>query len=167
MPFSKIPTGTRLFLDANVQVYHFLKVEPLGQICHTLFQRIGKREIEAFTSADVAAHVIHRVMVAEAIAKFSLPPNKAISYLKTHPQAIQELQQYKVIPREFSLARIHILDLTYREIHNSKQFRDKYGLLTNDSLILAMMTQYKLTHLATNDNDFKRVSEIKIWMPRI
>ncbi len=166
MPFSQIPAGTRVFLDANIQVYHFLKVEPLAQICHALFRRIGGREIQGFTSADVAAHVIHRVMVAEAVVKFGLQSGDAVSYLKAHPRAVSELLQYKTIPREFTLARIHILDLTYREIHNSKQFRDQYGLLTNDSLIMAVMKRHKLTHLATNDGDFKRVPGIKVWMPR-
>ena len=166
MPLSGIPAGTRVFLDANMQVYHFLQVEPLAQICRTLFGRIARREIRAFTSADVAADVIHRVMVAEAVAKFGLQPGDAVSYLKAHPQAVRELQQYKTIPREFTLARIHILAITYREIHNSKQFRDEYGMLTNDSVILAVMRRHKLVHLVTNDDDFKRVPGIKVWLPR-
>ena len=90
----------------------------------------------------------------------------AVSYLKAHPQVVRELQQYKTIPREFTLARIHILAVTYREIHNSKQFRDEYCMLTNDSVILAVMRRHKLMHLVTNDDDFKRVSEIKVWLPR-
>jgi predicted nucleic acid-binding protein len=166
MSLSGIPAGTRVFLDANVQAYHFLQVGPLAQICGALFRRIARREIEAFTSANTAADVIHRVMVAEAVAKFGLSSGKAVSYLKAHPQAIKELQQHKTIPHEFTLARIHILDVTYREIHNSKQFRDEYGLLTNDSIILAVMQRYKLVHLVTNDDDFERVSGIQVWMPR-
>lgn len=138
----------------------------MAQICRMLFGRIARREIKAFTSADVAADVIHRVMVAEAVAKFGLQPGDAVSYLKAHPQAVRELQQYKTIPREFTLARIHILAITYREIHNSKQFRDEYGMLTNDSVILAVMRRHKLVHLVTNDDDFKRVPGIKVWLPR-
>jgi predicted nucleic acid-binding protein len=30
-----------------------------------------------------------------------------------------------------------------------------YGLMTNDSLIVAVMQDHKLVHLATNDRDFK------------
>ena len=166
MLLSEIPTRTRVFLDANVQAYYFLQVEPLAQICSALFQRIARREIEAFTSVGVAADVNHRVMVAEAIVKFGLQPREAVSYLKAHPQAIRELQQYKTIPHGFTLARIHILNVTYKEIHNSKQFRDGYGMLTNDSIILAVMRRHKLVHLVTNDDDSKRVTGIKVWMPR-
>jgi predicted nucleic acid-binding protein len=56
--------------------------------------------------------------------------------------------------------------VTYREIHNSKQFRDEYGMLTNDSVILAVMRWHKLVRLVTNDDDFKRVSGVKVWLPR-
>ena len=69
MPHSGIPAGARVFLDANVQVYHFLQVEPLAQICRALFRRIARREIEAFTSADVAADVIYRAMVKRLAGK--------------------------------------------------------------------------------------------------
>ena len=166
MLLTKIPDGAQVFLDANVQAYHFLQTEPLAQICGSLFRRIARRGIEAFTSSGVAAEVIHRVMVAEAITRFGLQPSDAVSYLKTHPQAIRELRQYKAIPREFTLARIHILDITYREIHTSKRYRADYGMLTNDSIILAVMQRYKLVHLVTNDRDFERVPGIKVWMPR-
>jgi len=56
--------------------------------------------------------------------------------------------------------------VTYQEMHNSKQFCDEYGMLTKDSVILAVMRPHKLMHLVTNDDDFKRVPEIKVWLPR-
>ena len=56
--------------------------------------------------------------------------------------------------------------VTYREIHNSKQFGDGYYMLTNDSVILAVMRRHKLMRLVTNDDDFKRVPGIKVWLPR-
>ena len=56
--------------------------------------------------------------------------------------------------------------VTYREMHNSKQFRDEYGMLTNDSVILAVMRRHKLMPLVTNDDDLKRVPGITVWLPR-
>jgi predicted nucleic acid-binding protein len=77
---------------------------------------------------------------------------------------LQELR-YKQVPGWFTQARINILPVTYREIHNSKQFRDTYGLLTDDSIILAVMSRYKIADLATNDRDFRRVPGIRLWTP--
>jgi predicted nucleic acid-binding protein len=41
-----------------------------------------------------------------------------------------------------------------------------HGLLTNDSIIVALMQCYAITHLATNDDDFDRVPGITVWKPR-
>ncbi len=55
--------------------------------------------------------------------------------------------------------------MTYREIHASKCFRDEYGLLTDDSKTLAVMRHHGLTDLASNDEDFRRVPDIRLWTP--
>jgi predicted nucleic acid-binding protein len=41
----------------------------------------------------------------------------------------------------------------------------QYSLLTNDSLILAVMQQHQLTHLASNDTDFDRVPGVTRYAP--
>jgi len=105
-------------------------------------------------------------MVVEARERYELPARQVVTYLKKHPDAVRRLTRYKQIPGEFSRARVRILDVTYREIHASKQFRDDYGLLTDDSLLLAVMLRHNLSDLASNDADFKRVANVQLWMPR-
>jgi predicted nucleic acid-binding protein len=51
------------------------------------------------------------------------------------------------------------------ELHSSKRYRRDYGFMTNDSLVLAVMKRHKVIHLATNDQDFERVPDIKVWTP--
>lgn len=165
MLLSGLPDHIRVFCDANILTYAFLGIEPLSSVCLALLERGAKREVRLFTSATQAAHTIHRIMVREAIDAFELEPRKAVSYLKQHPEAVRSLTRYKQIPGEFSRARIRILDVTYREIHASKRFRDEYGLLTDDSITLAVMRRHSLTDLASNDEDFKRVANIRLWTP--
>ncbi len=62
-------------------------------------------------------------------------------------------------------ARREIQLFTSREIHTSKRFRDEYGLLTDDSITLAVMRRHNLTDLASNDEDFHRVAGIRLWTP--
>jgi predicted nucleic acid-binding protein len=57
------------------------------------------------------------------------------------------------------------LPLTYRDLHNSRQFRDEQGLMTNDSIIVAVMKREKIQFLATNDADFERVPGIAVRTP--
>ncbi len=163
MSLSKIRVGTSLMLDANIMAYTFLEIEPFTKACQALVRRASRREINLYTDVISASAVVHRAMVVEAAQHYGLKSNQVVSYLKKYPKAIKELTQYKRIPSAFTRARIRILDVTSREIHHSKKYRDTYGLLTNDSILLAVMERYKLTHLVTNDKDFKRVREIKVW----
>lgn len=165
MIFADIPPGTRLFVDANVMSYYVLRVRPFSELCDPLFRRAARRQITLHTGANVAADVIHRAMLSEAIIRFGVQSQEAVTFLKTHPETVRQLEKYKMVPSWFTQARVNILPVTYREIHNSKQFRDTYGLLTNDSIILAMMSRYKITDLATNDRDFRRVPDIRLWTP--
>jgi len=163
---TRLPKEVSVFVDANILVYHFTQVPPLTQVCKSFFERVARLEVKAFTSAHVAADVIHRVMLAEAIATLGLAPRDAVSYLKAHPDAVRQLQWYRTIPSDIARSRVRILDVTYRELHNSKQYRVDHGLLTADSITLAVMERHKLAHLVTNDADFERVPGIRVWMPR-
>jgi predicted nucleic acid-binding protein len=90
---------------------------------------------------------------------------EVVNHLKQSPQAIQNLTHYKTILRDLVQARINILPLTYRDLHESKDYRDNYGLMTNDSIILAVMRRERIHYLATNDTDFERIPGIIIRMP--
>jgi predicted nucleic acid-binding protein len=146
-------------------VYGMLQVEPLAAVCRALLQRAARREITVYIAASSAADVIHRAMVSEAITRFGLESREAVSYLKAHPNAVRELQRYKDVLRDFTRFRVIILDVSYRELHGSRRYRDDYGLLTADSLLLAVMARHKLRDLVTNDADFQRVPNIRVWMP--
>lgn len=81
MSLIDIPRDARVFVDANVLAYYFLQSQPFVEACDLFFERVAGRDLRAFTSADAAADVIHRVMVSEAIVRFELEPRNAVSYL--------------------------------------------------------------------------------------
>jgi predicted nucleic acid-binding protein len=56
-------------------------------------------------------------------------------------------------------------DVIHRDLHTSKQYREEYGLMVNDSLIVAVMKREKIQHLATNDTDFERIPDIAVRVP--
>ncbi len=165
MNLSKLPGGSRVFVDANILVYNFIGKDDMARACQSFLRRTAIGELKGFTSACVAADVIHRIMIAEARERLRLPPREIVSYLKAHPDEVRSLKRYLSIPSDIYRLGVSILDVTYRELHTSKRVRAEYGLLTNDSIIVALMQKYKILHLATNDQDFKRVKGIKVWMP--
>ena len=43
---------------------------------------------------------------------------------------------------------------------------DRSRVFSDDSLIVAVMRRHGLKDLASNDKDFKRVREIRLWTPK-
>jgi predicted nucleic acid-binding protein len=165
MLIADLPNNSRVFCDANVLAYAFLGAEPVSSVCLALLERCARREVQLFTSAIQASNLIHRSMVREAVLVLGLEPRKVVSHLKQHPDVVRKLNRYKALPGELGRTRLHILDVTYREIHASKRYRDEYGLLTDDSITLAVMERHGFMDLASNDEDFKRIKNIRLWMP--
>jgi predicted nucleic acid-binding protein len=151
MRIERLPNGARVFADANLLTYALSTVEPLHSLTASLIERSARQEIQIYTSASQAANVIHRAMIIEARSVLQILSSKILAYLKGHPDAVRRLTRYRQVPGELSRARVRSLDVTYREIHASKQYRDDYGLLTDDSILLAVMQRYNLVDLATND----------------
>lgn len=104
-------------------------------------------------------------MIAEAVRQFDLQPREAVEYLKKHPHAVRRLDEHLTIPSRVYQRGIEILPVTHVELHASRPIRARYGLMTNDSLIVAVMRRYQVINLATTDADFDRVGEITTWHP--
>ena len=164
MNLTDIPHGSRVFVDANIFIYYFARRGPV-EACKQFLSRVAGGELRAYTSALVVAEVIHRLMVIEAHERLQLPPRKTVSYLKSHPAAVQRLKQHLATTIAFEQLGISVLDVTYRDLLESEQIRRRYGLLTNDSLLVAVMHRYKISDLATADTDFARLPGLRLWTP--
>jgi predicted nucleic acid-binding protein len=161
-----IPAQATVMLDANIVIYALFPQVAYHQVCKELLERGARSEVQLHLTVSAAADIIHRAMVVEFLAQGQVQRSAdAITYLKQHPQVVQQLTRYKGILRNLTQSKVMILPLTYRDLHNSRQYREQYGLLTNDSLIVAVMQRERIQYLATNDPDFERVTGIAVRRP--
>lgn len=161
-----IPANVSVMLDANIVIYALFPQVKQHESCKRLLERSARGEIHLHLVVNTVADIIHRAMILETMAQASLQKSReAVIYLKQNPQAVTSLTRYKNILSDLKQARINILPLTYRDLHNSKQFRYEYGLMTNDSLIVAVMKREKIQYLATNDSDFARIPRLAVRKP--
>jgi predicted nucleic acid-binding protein len=58
------------------------------------------------------------------------------------------------------------LTMGLETLAGAQRMSNAYGLLASDALILALMEEYGITDLATNDDDFDRVPSLRVWKPR-
>jgi predicted nucleic acid-binding protein len=162
MTFSELLNGDRVFIDANIFIYHF---SGFSLECKALFDRIFRKELVAYTSTSVLAEILHRLMIAEAIDKGYISPNQPAKKLKKHPELIRKLSDYNRDVAKISTMNIEALNSTRLGLERSAHIRETEGLLTNDSLILATMKEMSLTKLATNDQDFERINWVDVYTP--
>jgi len=166
MSLKKLPKDITVFVDANIFVYALRETDDLKQECTAFFEQVLHGRFKAVTSVNVATEVIHRFMMQEAAEKLEFYGGKLVQHLKENPEFVKSLTRHRQIASAIYKLGVSIEPITYVEVHGSRVIRTNYGLMANDSLIIAFMQKHKISHLATNDGDFKRIPDIKVWLPR-
>jgi predicted nucleic acid-binding protein len=154
--------GDRVFIDANIFIYHFGGQSPE---CKAFLERCACRELVGYTSTAILAEVLHRLMIAEAVAKGLVTARTAVRKLGETPDLVRQLTQYQEDVSEILQMNLTILDLTLKVVRKSAEIRKEEGLLTNDSIVVACMREQGLTKLATADRDFDHLSGLEIYKP--
>lgn len=162
MTFDDIPPGTRIFVDANIFIYHFG-----GQSfeCQNLLKRCAQQQLVGYTSTFILAEVLHRLMIAEAIEKNLVSPKTAVQKLAEMPELVKQLVQYNENVSQIAKMGLTISSLTPEIVAASQAVRTRYGLLTNDSLLIASMNELGIVDLASADAGFTSVLGIRVYGP--
>ena len=165
MTFTDIPAGTAVFVDANVLVYHFLPEPALGSACRTLLERFARQELAGLTSAHVVSNVAHRIMTLEAVAQFGWPAGGIAQRLQRHPDQLRQLTRFRQAVDEIPAFGIQVLPITAALVSAAAALSQQHALLSGDALIVAVMREQGLTHLASHDADFDRVPGLARYAP--
>jgi predicted nucleic acid-binding protein len=160
-PLSQIPTGSDVFIDANIFVYGLGGHSPQ---CRHFLERCLREEITGVCLFEIINEATHKFMLAEAASK-GLIPKESAGELRKKAHVIPGLTTYWQHTEK--ILNLNLLLLTTDEpiIRNAHLGRQSCGLLTNDSMILSCMRFYEITSLATNDGDFERVTGITVFQP--
>jgi predicted nucleic acid-binding protein len=165
MNFGAIPQGTSVFIDANTFIYAFGPDLVYGPPSEQLLERIENKELEGFSSAHVLSDVAHRLMALEAITVLGWPPKGIAPRLKRHPADVQTLTRYRQAIDDISAIGVQILPVYGTQVSLAADVSRQFGLLSSDALIVSVMRQHGLTHLASLDADFDRIPGITRYAP--
>jgi len=161
-PLAEIPTGTRVFLDATIFVYHFTGVSPS---CRKLLSRCEAGQLRALTSAVAVAEVTHRLMTIEAVAQGWVQPGNVLKKLRERPEIVRRLSLYQEQVDKIPRMGVEVIPLDRPLLAIAFPLRKRYGLLTNDSLLLATALSRDAVAFASADHDFERVETIQLFQP--
>ena len=103
-------------------------------------------------------------MVAEALSTGVIKRDR-VRDLRGKRREIAELTEYWAQTSAIFGLNILVLPSDEARLHRAQSVRSRYGLLTNDSLILAAMEENGVESLTTRDSDFDHIPNIKIYKP--
>ncbi len=161
----EIKAGSKVFIDANIFVYHFSKGSEFNKSCTDFLYRVETSQIHGFTSTGTVMETSHRLMMVEASSALDVENRNLPKYLKQHPDIVKQLTKHLTVPQKISELNIEVVQTTLRMIEESQQMKAKYGFLSNDSLTLKIMENIGIDCLASNDSDFKCVKWLKLYLP--
>lgn len=167
MYLQDIAPGQRVFIDANIFVYHFSQNSGFNKSCRDFLLKVESSEIHGFTSAAVILEATHRLMMVEATSIIESDVRNLPKYLKQNPDIAKKLTKHLEVPAKIAALNIEVAHVTLKAVEESQVFKTEYGFLSNDSLALQVIKELEITALASNDSDFKRVEWLNIYLPAL
>jgi len=158
----QLERGTRVFVDSSVLLCHFFRK---SDQCRRFLRRCEARDCFAITSVVVLLEVTHRLMAAEAVAAGLVPRGQVVRSLQERPDVVRQLRVSDAQAAEIATFGIEILPADLGLCLRAAEFRERFGLLTNDSIVVATMRDAGVTAIATADRDFERVEGIEVFRP--
>ena len=165
IPLTQLPSGTSVFVDANVFIYHFIYETTESLSSSAFLKRLETGEHRGYTSPIVLSEVSHRLLVFTAIQRHHLEPKNAVRFLKAHPDHVKALSAELEAVNEIRNMGISVLAVEPEDIFLSLTHQQRFGLMNNDSANLQIMLRNGIFNLATNDSDFERVDAITVYKP--
>ena len=163
MNLDDIPSGCLCVIDANVLLYAEQGVSGQAQ---RLLRRCSMGELTGILPQPIWQEFSHRLMFAEAAMKHGRLPGNPAAFLARRPDIVRNLSLYQSKVRNLLGLGLRFESCTQDDLLQSAfALQRRHGLLTNDSVILAMAIRLKAECLASNDKSFQVVEEIAVFAP--
>jgi len=157
-----IPSGSRVFLDATVFIYHFTghSLE-----CRRLFERCERGELGGVTCSAAVAEVTHRLMMIEAVSRGLVTAGHVVRKLRERPDDVRQLHVHQTQIDRIALMGVEVAPVDLDTMVRSAHFRCRYGLLTSDSIVAACADALSIRLLASADPDFAVIDGLALHCP--
>ncbi len=161
MNLDDIRNGTRVLIDANILIYAMRGASPQ---CRALLARCDSGAVEGWITTSVVAEFSHRRMIQEAQSLGLVTSNPART-LAEKPTLLRQLNHYQDEVRDLLSGGLQVESLRPDDFYLGLEFQRQFGLLTNDSLNLAVARRLGLTDLATADKGFDAAQGFIVYQP--
>jgi predicted nucleic acid-binding protein len=163
MSLDNIKDGSLCVLDTNVLLY---AEQGTSQEAQRLLHRIGNGDLSGILPQPVWQELSHKLMLAEAIMLKHIKGRNMAHQLATKPHIIRGLRLYKE-----KMKALFTLGLKFEAcmpgdlIETAFDLQTRHGLMTNDSVILAVAIRIQANALVSADHCFRSIKEVAVFSP--
>ncbi len=161
MTLDEIRNRTRVLIDANVLIYG---IRRSSLQCRALLARCDSGALEGIITTTILAEFSHRRMVEEAKFKGLVGSNPARA-LSENRSLLRSLSAYADEVRDLLGGGLLVEQVMPEDFHLALEFQQKFALLTNDSLNLAVARRLGVSELATADKGFDSAQGFIVYKP--
>jgi predicted nucleic acid-binding protein len=120
-------------------------------------------DIQGIVDEFVYNEVIHKLTVTAVMNRFHCSPQQVITLIKDTPEILKDFPALWEAGDMLRAMNLKIISGPF--FPESLTLMQEYHLLITDAVHIAAMNKEKITHIASNDNDFSRVSGLSVWKP--
>lgn len=145
MNLSDLPRGERIFIDANIFLSEIFEEEDTVKSCTKFLNRIKNDEMDGFSSVIVLNEIFHRVAIAQAHESFGISLSRVVTFLKDNPDKFRSMDKpWEAIQNILKIPNLSILEVDVDILTDGLRLSKLYGLLSSDSLHLAVMKAHNI-----------------------
>ncbi|MBV8970178.1 MAG: type II toxin-antitoxin system VapC family toxin [Verrucomicrobia bacterium] len=161
MNLGDVKNGRTIFIDTNVLIY-----ARTGQSlqCRQLIGRCRARELNGVISSFVVAEFCHRRMMQEAQSGSRSVSNPARA-LAQKPETVRGLSLYAEDVRALLSGELTLVETEKTDFSVALEIQRQSGLLTIDSINLAVARRCGINEIATADASFDRIPGLIVCKP--
>jgi predicted nucleic acid-binding protein len=161
MNLDDLRNGSRVLLDANILIYGHRRT---SRQAANLLSRCASGAIEGTITTGTLAEFSHRRMIQEAQSRGLVGSNPARA-LGENRSLLRSLSAYADEVRDLLGGGLFVEPVLPEDFHLALEFQQKFTLLTNDSLNLAVARRLGLGELATADKGFDSAQGFIVYKP--
>ena len=163
MNLDDISNGSLCVIDTNILLYSERGVSPQAQ---RLLRRCSTGELIGVLPQTVWQELTHKLMLSEAMMLEKISGPNPARKLAKQPNVVKTLELYRAKVLALLDLGLEFEPCTREDFFkNALNLQSKYGLLTNDSVLLATAIRLQADVMVTADTAFQKVSELTIAMP--
>jgi predicted nucleic acid-binding protein len=161
MNLDAIPAAARVLIDANILIY---AKRGMSAQCRRFLEGCAQREVSGVLTTIVVAEFCHRRMMQEAQSR-GLSGSNPAKALAQNPALVRQLTQYGQEVEDLLCGDLLVLAVESQDFTKAIELQRTHGLLTNDSLNLAVGLRSGVNLLATADPQFDLIPGLTVFKP--